>query len=241
MGSHPRSDRGTTLGRSEDDTPFLKCYNTDMIITYDGVESVKISHGDFTIALNPISKESKFKLANFGSDVVLITANHPDLNGTDTATRQGKEPFVIKGPGEYEVKGMFVRGFSSKTVYGGVERFNTVYTFELDGIRVAYLGAISDKDLDAKAKEEMGDIDIIFVPIGGDDVLGPEEAYKMASKREAKIVIPIHFGAVGQKDALEKFLKEAEAKDVKPVDKLTIKKKDLIGKEGEVVVLASSI
>jgi L-ascorbate metabolism protein UlaG (beta-lactamase superfamily) len=212
-----------------------------MIITYDGVESVKISHGDFTIALNPISKESKFKLANFGSDVVLITANHPDLNGADTATRQGKEPFVIKGPGEYEVKGMFVRGFSSKTVYGGKELFNTVYTFELDGIRVAYLGAISDKDLDAKAKEEMGDIDIIFVPIGGDEVLSPEEAYKLASKREAKLVIPIHFGAVGQKDALERFLKEAEAKDTKPVDKLTIKKKDLIGREGDVVVLSSSI
>lgn len=212
-----------------------------MIITYDGVESVKISHGDFTIALNPISKESKFKLANFGSDVVLITANHPDFNGADTATRQGKEPFVIKGPGEYEVRGMFVRGFSSKTVYGGEERFNTVYTFELDGIRVAYLGAISDKDLDAKAKEEMGDIDIIFVPIGGDEVLSAEEAYKLASKREAKLVIPIHFGAVGQKDALERFLKEAEAKDTKPVDKLTIKKKDLIGMEGDVVVLSSSI
>lgn len=212
-----------------------------MIITYDGVESVKISHGDFTIALNPISKESKFKLANFGSDVVLITANHPDFNGADTATRQGKEPFVIKGPGEYEVRGMFVRGFASKTVYGGVERVNTVYTFELDGIKVAYFGAISDKDLDSKAKEEIGDIDIVFVPIGGDEVLGAEEAYKIASKREPKIIIPIHFGAVGQKDALEKFLKEAEAKDVKPIDKLTIKRKDLIEKEGEVVVLSSSL
>jgi L-ascorbate metabolism protein UlaG (beta-lactamase superfamily) len=212
-----------------------------MIITYDGVESVKISHGDFTIALNPISKESKFKLANFGSDVVLITANHPDFNGVDTATRQGKEPFVIKGPGEYEIKGMFVRGFASKTVYGGVERVNTIYTFELDGIKVAYFGAISDKDLDSKAKEEIGDIDIVFVPIGGDEVLGAEEAYKMASKREAKIIIPIHFGVVGQKDALERFLKEAEAKDVKPIDKLTIKKKDLLDKEGDVVVLASSL
>jgi L-ascorbate metabolism protein UlaG (beta-lactamase superfamily) len=212
-----------------------------MIITYDGVESVKISHGDFTIALNPISKESKFKLANFGSDVVLITANHPDLNGAETATRQGKEPFVIKGPGEYEVRGMFVRGFASKTVYGGVERINTVYTFELDGIKVAYFGAISDKDLDSKAKEEIGDIDIAIVPIGGDEVLGGQEAYKIASKREPKIIIPIHFGVVGQKDALEKFLKEAEAKDVKPIDKLTIKRKDLIDKEGEVVVLSSTL
>jgi L-ascorbate metabolism protein UlaG (beta-lactamase superfamily) len=212
-----------------------------MIITYDGVESVKVSHGDFTIAINPISKESKFKLANFGSDLVLITANHPDFNGSDTATRQGKEPFVIKGPGEYEVRGVFVRGFQSKTVYGGVERFNTVYTFELDGIRVVYLGAISDKDLDSRAKEELGDVDILFVPIGGGEVLGGEDSYKIANKREPKIIIPIHFGAVGNKDALEVFLKEADATDVKPIDKLTIKKKDLIGKESEVVVLSSSI
>lgn len=212
-----------------------------MIITYDGVESVKVSHGDFTIAINPISKESKFKLANFGSDLVLITANHPDFNGSDTATRQGKEPFVIKGPGEYEVRGVFVRGFQSKTVYGGVERFNTIYSFELDGIRVVFLGAISDKDLDSRAKEELGDVDILFVPIGGGEVLGGEDSYKIANKREPKIIIPIHFGAVGNKDALEVFLKEADATDVKPIDKLTIKKKDLIGKESEVVVLSSSI
>ncbi len=212
-----------------------------MIITYDGIESVKVSHGDLTISLNPISKESKFKLANFGSDVVLITANHPDLNGAETATRQGKDPFVIKGPGEYEVRGLFIRGFASKTVYDGEERINTVYSFELDGIKVLYLGAISDKDLDSKAKEEIGDVDIVFVPIGGNDVLNAEEAYKLANKREPKIIIPIHFGSVGQKDALDKFLKEADSKDVKPVDKLTIKKKDLIGKESEVVVLSSSI
>ncbi len=212
-----------------------------MIITYDGVESVKVSHGDFTVALNPISKESKFKLANFGSDLVLITANHPDLNGAETATRQGKEPFVIKGPGEYEVRGVFVRGFPSKTVYDGVERVNTVYSFELDGIRVAYFGAISDKDLDSKAKEDLGDVDILFVPIGGDDVLNPEEAYKLAMKREPKIIIPIHFGAVGDKDSLKTFLKEADAADVQPVDKLTIKRKDLLDKQGEVVVLSSSL
>jgi L-ascorbate metabolism protein UlaG (beta-lactamase superfamily) len=212
-----------------------------MIITYDGIESVKVSHGDFTIALNPISKESKYKLANFGSDLVLITANHPDLNGAETATRQGKEPFVIKGPGEYEVRGVFVRGFPSKTVYGGVERVNTVYSFELDGIRVAYFGAISDKDIDSKAKEDLGDVDILFVPIGGDDVLNPEEAYKLAIKREPKIIIPIHFGTVGNKGSLETFLKEADATGVQPIDKLTIKRKDLIDKQGEVVVLSSSL
>ncbi len=95
--------------------------------------------------------------------------------------------------------------------------------------------------MDSKAKEEIGDVDIVFVPIGGGDVLNPEEAYKISSKREPKIIIPIHFGAVGDKDALQKFLKEADSKDAKPVDKLTIKRKDLIGKESEVVVLSSTI
>lgn len=212
-----------------------------MIITYDGVESVKVSHGDLTVAINPISKESKFKLANFGSDIVLVTANHPDFNGVETATRQSKAPIVIKGPGEYEVCGIFVRGFSSKTVYGGQERINTVYTFELDGIKIGFFGAISDKDLDSSAKSEIGDLDVVFVPIGGDEVLGGEDSYKIAMKREPKIIIPIHFGAVGQKDALVKFLKEADSSSVKPIDKLTLKRKDLIGKEGEVVVLNSSL
>ena len=212
-----------------------------MIITYDGVESVKVSHGDLTIAINPISKESKFKLANFGSDIVLITANHPDFNGVETATRQGKEPIVIKGPGEYEVCGMFVRGFASKTVHGGQERINTVYTFELDGIKVGFFGAISDKELDSSAKAEIGDLDVVFVPIGGDDVLGGEDSYKIAIKREPKIIIPIHFGSVGQKDALTKFLKEADSSGLKPVDKLTLKRKDLLNKTGEVVVLNPSL
>lgn len=212
-----------------------------MIITYDGIESVRVSHGDFTVALNPISKDSKFKRASFGSDLVLVSANHPDLNGSGAATRQGKEPFVIKGPGEYEARGIFVRGFPSKTVYGGAERVNTVYSFELDGIRIAYFGAISEKDLDAKAKEDLGDIDILFVPIGGDEVLGAEEAYKLAVKREPKIIIPIHYGSIGDKDALKNFLKEADASGLKPVEKLTVKKKDLVGKQGEVVVLASTL
>lgn len=212
-----------------------------MVITYEGIESVKISHGDLTVALNPISKKSKFKASSFGSDIVMISADHPDFNGHEQATRKDREPFVISGPGEYEVNGIFIHGFPSKTVYGGEEKINTIYVFEIDSIRVAYFGAISDKELSAEIKEILGDIDIIFMPIGNDEVLGAGDAYKMAVKREPKIIIPIHFDKVGDKNALKDFLKEAGDEKVKPVDKLTIKRKDLTGKEGEVVVLKSSL
>jgi L-ascorbate metabolism protein UlaG (beta-lactamase superfamily) len=212
-----------------------------MVITYDGIEAIKITHGDLTVALNPISKESKFKSTSFGSDIVMISANHPDLNGVEQATRKDREPVVINGPGEYEVKGVFVHGFPSKTVYGGKEKINTIYVFEIDSIRIAFFGAISDKELSNEIKESMGDIDIIIVPIGNKEVLSPADAYKMSVKREPKIIIPIHFGDVGDKDALKDFLKESGDEKIKPLEKLTIKRKDLVGKEGEVMVLKSSL
>jgi L-ascorbate metabolism protein UlaG (beta-lactamase superfamily) len=211
-----------------------------MVITYEGVQFVKITHGDKTIAFNPISKKSKLKTTNFGADIALITAKHPDFNGPETVTRKDKEPFIINGPGEYEVGSFFIEGFLSKTTYGGEELTNTIYTIKIDNMNVVFMGAISDKDLSNKVKESLVDVDILFVPIGGDGVLPADEAYKLAVKREPKMIIPIHFGSVGEKDSLKNFLKEGSAEDVKPVDKLTVKARDLAGKEGEIVVIKPS-
>jgi L-ascorbate metabolism protein UlaG (beta-lactamase superfamily) len=210
-----------------------------MIITYHGVEFVKIQHGDTVIAFNPPSKKSKFSGTSFGANIVLISANHPDLNGAEIASRNDKGAFVIKGPGEYEVDGMFIRGFKTSTTFGGQEKINTIYTLTVDGINVAYLGAINHSEIEPEIKEELGQADILFVPIGGDGVLDASEAYKMAVKREPSIIIPIHYGEVGDKNALKEFLKEGGQESIKPIDKLTLKKKDLEGKEGEIVVLAS--
>jgi L-ascorbate metabolism protein UlaG (beta-lactamase superfamily) len=210
-----------------------------MVITYDAVEAVKITQGDITIAINPPSKKSKFSGTSFGSDIVLITSNHPDFNGAENATRKDQEPFVIDGPGEYEVQEFFIRGFASKSAYDGKERVNTIYSMRVDGIDVAFLGALSEKELSPEVKEELGQADILFVPIGGDGVLDAAEAHELAVKREPKIIIPIHYGetGVGEKDALKKFLKEGGQEDTKPVEKLTIKKKEVDTREGDIVVL----
>jgi L-ascorbate metabolism protein UlaG (beta-lactamase superfamily) len=210
-----------------------------MVITSQGVEAIKIQHGDLTVAFNPPSKDSKFSGTSFGADVVLITANHPDLNGSDQASRKDKEAFVIKGPGEYEVDGLFIRGFTSKTNYGGKMLNNTIYTMTIDGLHIAYFGAFDEAELSPEAKEELGESDILFVPIGGDGVMNAANAYKAAVKREPKIIIPIHYGKVGEKDALERFLDEGAQDDTKPVEKFTVKKKEIEGKKGEIVVLKS--
>ena len=213
-----------------------------MVITYHGGECFKVSFGDTTLAINPISKESKLKPARFGADIAIVSLNDKDFNGVEQIEYGEKVPFVISGPGEYEVKKVFIKGLSSQSQYNGEERINTIYSIMLEGINLVFLGALNSKKLNADVKEALGNIDILFVPIGGNGVLGTSDAHALAVDLEPKIVIPMHYGEIegdGKGKALGKFLKEDGEENGKPIDKLTIKKKDLEGKEGEIVVLTS--
>jgi L-ascorbate metabolism protein UlaG (beta-lactamase superfamily) len=208
-----------------------------MVISYLGGECIKVSQGDLTLAFNPPSKDSSLKSSKFGADIALVSLDNEDFNGTENAAFGEREPFVITGPGEYEVKGVAVRGFGSESQYGG-KGINTIYSVALEGMNLCFLGALGAVTLPPAAKQELDDIDILFVPIGGDGVLTYDDAYKLAVQLGPKAIVPMHYGDIGGKDALKSFLKEA-GEDVKPIDKLTVKKKDLDGKEGEIIVLSA--
>lgn len=206
-----------------------------MVITYYGASCCKVQFGDTVLAFNPISKQSDIKAPKFGSDICLITTNHPDMNGSDNATVGSREPFVISGPGEYEVGGIFAKGFSSKSHYGGEEKQNTIYLTTLEDINIVFLGALSDTELSSEVQEELREADILFIPISGDGVLDSSEAYKLALRYEAHIIIPLLY----DKDSLSSFMKEEGESGEKPVDKLTVKKKDVLEREGDIIALAS--
>jgi len=212
-----------------------------MVISYLGGQCVKITQGDLTLAFNPPSKDSSLKSPKFGADIALVSLDNEDFNGTENAAFGEREPFVINGPGEYEVKGVAIRGFGSESSYGlpsGQKGINTIYSVALEGMNLCFLGALGSAALPASAKQELDDIDILFVPIGGDGVLAYDDAYKLAVELGPKAVVPIHYGSLGGKDTLKSFLKEA-GENVAPVEKLTVKKKDLDGKEAEIIVLAN--
>ena len=205
-----------------------------MILTFHEGACIRASAGDTTLVFGPVSKGSKnFKPTNFGADVAFISFNHPDMNGSEEAGRGDKQPFVISGPGEYEIKDSTVAGFGTGSTYGGTPRINTVYSVFFDGMSILYLGALGDLNLPGDVLE-MDSPDVLIVPIGGNGALNAAEAQKLAVKLEAKIVIPILY----DEKTLKQFLKEAGEEGVKPVDKLTIKPRDLAGKENDVVVLS---
>ncbi len=206
-----------------------------MVITYHKGECFKITFGDTTIGFNPISKKSKLPTAKFGANVVFSTINHPDFNGVEEMSYGSKEAFVVDGPGEYEIGDVTARGFGVETTYEKVQRYNTIFQVHLENINMVFLGALGSEVIDPKILGELDDIDILFVPIGGGDVLDVPQASKLATKLEAKCIIPMHY----DDKALKAFLKEEGSENGKPVDKLTIKKKDLATMESEIVVLKS--
>ena len=199
-----------------------------MILTYHGGDFVRAQSGDTIVAVNPISKTSKLKTTKFGADIALISENNPDMNGIEEVTFGNKVPFVANGPGEYEIKDIFVKGFFSN----GGAKINTIYSVLFDGIHLCFLGALKEDALSDEAVESLTDIDILFVPVG--DTLAPSKAYKLAVSLEPKLIIPLGVDA-----SIKTFLKEAGETAAEKTEKLTMKKKDLEGKEGDIIILTS--
>ena len=206
-----------------------------MIISYLGGQSFKVSFGDTTLAFNPISKQSKLEATKYGSDVAFVSLWHPDFNGVEQVTHGSKEPFVVDTPGEYEMGSVTARGFGVKTTYDKQETYNTIFQVQMEEMNIVFLGALGDPEIDPKILAELSDIDILFLPIGGGDVLSVPQASKLATKLEAKLIIPMHYDS----ETLKLFLKEEGEENLKPVDKLTLKRKDVAAMDGTIAILKS--
>lgn len=217
-----------------------------MVITHYGGQCFKVTFGDFALAFDPISKRSSLSPARFGADIALVSRDHPDMSGVAEAAYGDKTPFIINGPGEYDRQGISIQGFLSKSKYPispkaaqdeRQEYMNTIYSVGLEDMTLVHLGALSDAELSKEAREGIGEIDVLFVPVGGEGVLAPDSAHALAVSLEPKIIIPMHWsGYAGGQKALDAFLKEAGNGSEK-TDKLTLKKKDLAGREGSIIVL----
>ncbi len=207
-----------------------------MIITYLGKQFFKIQQGNLVVAINPISKDSKnFKGSRFGSDIVLSTTNNPDYNGIEMASHGDTVPFAITGPGDYEIKDIFIKGVMTESTIEGKKHINTIYSLSIENISICFLGCMSNNKINTETRNDIGSPDILFVPIGNNDLLNPSDAYKLAVSLEPAVIIPMDY----DEKTLKSFLKEGGQEKTEMIDKLTIKAKDLVGKEGEIVVLSS--
>jgi len=191
-----------------------------------------------TIAIDPFDESTGLKPPSFQADVLLITHDHHDHNNKKAIKGT---PFLIEGPGEYEVKEIAIQGIPSfhDEEEGKKRGSNTIYLIEMEEMKVCHLGDFGQKELTEDQLEQIGDIDVLMVPVGGEFTLDAKGAAHVISQIEPKIVIPMHYAIPKLKiklDEVDKFLKEIGKKSVVPQPKLLIKKKDL-PLETQVVVL----
>lgn len=211
-----------------------------MVITWLGQACFKIQSGDLVIVIDPFSKDIGLTPPRFRSDLVLVTHAHYDHSNAESITG---DPMVISGPGEYEAKGVYIKGAETfhDNSQGKDRGLNTIYMVELEDMRILHLGDLGEEKLRGETLDQIGSIDILMIPVGGKYTIDGEQAASVVKQIEPRFVIPMHYKIPGLKVGLEgpeHFLKEMGATKAAVQEKFVVKKKDIGEKEKtEVVVL----
>lgn len=212
-----------------------------MQIHYFGLSSFKITTKDATVITDPFDKESGLLSPRGAADIVILSEK---LNKLYSATSGfSGEPFLINDPGEYDLKGVTVTGIPLKQegdeTKDGKPRYVTAVLIEAEDMRILNLTHIRTFSMKSDDLEDLGEIDILILPVGGNSVMTAKDASKVVNEIEPKIVIPSHYATEGLKLPYEKvdaFLKEMGGKS-ENMEKLLIKKKDLDPERMQIITL----
>lgn len=175
------------------------------------------------------------------SDLVSVSHDHGDHNNAKAVTG---EPIMLQGPGEYEVKGVAVVGVQSyhDTQKGAERGKNTIYNFLIDGLNVVHLGDFGQESLTQEQISEIGQTDILLIPVGGVFTIDSKTATEIVAQLEPRVIIPMHYKTEGLKfelEPVENFLKAMGTESPDPIMKFSITK-DKLPDEPKVVVMLKS-
>lgn len=203
-----------------------------LVSTYNRQKTVKI-------VIDPFSSEIGLRLPSLEADIALISHDHYDHNNL---SKVRGNPFLIREPGEYELKGVFIQAIPSfhDEVQGKERGKNLIFTLETEDLEICHLGDFGQKQLSDAQVQKIGPVDILMIPVGGVYTIDGHRAQKVIAQLEPKIVIPMHYSLPKLKiklESLDKFLK-AMGQALPPAEKkLKIQKKDLPESEEETKIV----
>jgi L-ascorbate metabolism protein UlaG (beta-lactamase superfamily) len=214
-----------------------------MEIIWFGHSCFKLSERGFaTVVSDPYDAQAVgHSPLSVQAEIVTISHNKPGHNYV--AAVKGSR-FIITGPGEYEISNVFITGLQTNSQNSKLEIAdrNTIYIYDFDGIKIAHLGGVNHLPNQSEV-EELGNVHILLVPIGGTTTLNAVQAAEIVNIIEPNIVIPMHYmteKSTIELDPLNKFLKEMGLSSVEPLDSLKVTSPRNLPEETQVVVLEAS-
>jgi len=125
------------------------------------------------------------------ADIVTVSHGHHDHN--NVAAVKGN-PEVVSRTGRSVVKGIEFNGIASAhDEDGGTLRGdNVIFCFEVDGVRVCHLGDLGHR-LDDKQMKEMGSVDILLIPVGGNYTIDATVATEVCDQLKPRVIMPMHY------------------------------------------------
>ncbi len=212
-----------------------------MQIYWHGYSTVRIEakSGDkeATVLTDPFQNEASLRMPRTVEPDILLLS-HQDTKRFNLEGIQGK-PFTISDPGEYEVKDVFVQGIQDRTLEEGVKERPVIYRCNIENMSIGFLGQLKRKLTDYEI-EELGEIDILLLPVGGGEVMDSKLASETISVIEPRLVVPLHYDLPGIKTKLtdvNAFCKALGVCKRQDSNKLKISKKDLPTEDLLVAVL----
>jgi L-ascorbate metabolism protein UlaG (beta-lactamase superfamily) len=197
-------------------------------INWLGHSCFRIKSKEAVIVTDPCNPASGYSLSKLKADIVTSSHNHPGHSYFEALEPGFRE---ISGPGEYELKNIFITGLATyhDNEKGNARGKNTVFLIEVDGLTVCHLGDIGHTPA-SDLEEELGDIGVLLIPVGGLNTIDSNIATEIVRNLAPKIVIPMHYKtAVVSRDLdpVDKFLKKLGIKEVVSQPKLVINKSTL--------------
>jgi L-ascorbate metabolism protein UlaG (beta-lactamase superfamily) len=189
-----------------------------MRVDWYGQAAFNLSGREGTVFIDPFGDISglagrgiKFEyppVAGVNADLVLITHEHGDHNGAETI---GGDPVVLRSTaGRLESPlGEVVAIASEHDEAAGTERGpNTIFVFGLEGIRIAHFGDFGQRALRDEQAAAIGQVDMVFLPVGAGPTIGPEQAAAIVERLAPRWVVPMHYRThrIGFLDPPDAFL-----------------------------------
>ncbi len=198
-------------------------------IRWHGHSCFEITNEITLVTDPPDGKSIGISVPEVAGDVILVSHDHYDHNSVKTVEKEGSK--VVTDGRKRNISDIEIRGIDSfhDEVEGAKRGKNIMYKFTMDEIKFCHLGDLGH-ELDGETVGKIGDVDILFVPIGGTFTVDDKQAWKVINLIKPKIVVPMHYkigGLLLPITGIDPFLEKNKFKVLRVGSEIDIEQEDL--------------